>query len=213
MKRVFLLGLLAVGGSALASPYFGSGALTTSDPTFVNPGGSTAGTGRHYYDVFAFSVSISGSYTIEMSSLNTSPVGSTSNALDTYLRIYATTFNPASPGAGLLSNDDFTGTLTVLPGPYTGAGLTSAATGFQNKQPSSRILPSLTAGTNYFLVLTSFRATDYIPSAITNPEAGAKGPYWFGISGQGDVIPAVPEPATLAVLGIGAAALLRRRKK
>ena len=107
--------------------------------------------------------------------------------MDTFYRLYATTFNPAAPGAGIASNDDFTGTLTVLPGPFGGAGVTNTATGFTGAQPSSRMLSiNLTAGTQYFLITTSFRSTDYV--VTTGGEAGPTGPYWAGIS-PGDIIP------------------------
>jgi hypothetical protein len=196
------LTLVAAASMSYGDIVFGNGALTTSDPTFVNPGSSTAGTGRHYYDVFQLTVSATGSYVFELASRNTT--GTPSNALDTYLRIYANAFNPAAPGTGIAGNDDFTGTLSVLPGPFTSAGLTNQATGFTGAQPSSRLgAVSLTAGTTYFMVVTSFRSTDFVGTGTTAQPTGA---YFFGISGPG-VITVVPEPASVALLGIGAAAL------
>ncbi len=196
------LTLLAAASMSYGDIVFGSGALTTSDPTFVNPGGATTGTARHYYDVFQLTVSATGTYVFELSSRNTSTT--TSNALDTFLRIYANTFNPAAPGAGQASNDDFTGTLTVLPGPFASMGLTSSATGFQGAQPSSRLgTVSLTAGTTYFMVVTSFRETNFVNTGTT---AGATGNYFYGISGPG-VITVVPEPGSVALLSLGALAL------
>ena len=164
----------------LGSPEFFSGALTVADPTFDNPGGSGTGSGIHYYDVFQFTVGATGPHTIEVSSFNTS--GAMSNALDTFTRVYANSFNPAVPTGALTFNDDFTGTLTVLPGPFTTAGLTATATGFTGTQPSSRNLNvNLTAGTQYFLVLTSFRETNFVVPA-TGSVAGPTGPYWVGIN-------------------------------
>jgi hypothetical protein len=209
MKKLALIALaLGAVAAAQAAPYFYSGALTANSPTFDNPGGSSAGSGIHYYNVFGFTVDTTGAYTFEMSSPNTSTTGQ-SNALDTYLRLYATTFNPAAPGAGIASNDDYTGALTVLPGPYAGT-IGGSGTGFTGAQPTSRLLNiNLTAGTQYFLINTSFRETTYV-TPLTGNVAGATGPYYVGINGPGSV---VPEPASMIALGLGAVALLRRRKK
>src|SRR3954468_14959471 len=56
--------LISAPASFAANAYF-NGALTTSSPTFVNPGGSTAGTARHYYNVQQFTVDTAGTYTFE----------------------------------------------------------------------------------------------------------------------------------------------------
>ena len=206
------LTLVAAASMSYGDIVYGSGALTTTDPTFVNPGGATTGTGRHYYDVYPLTVSATGTYIFELSSLNTG--GATSNALDTFLRIYANTFHPLAPGAGQASNDDFSGALTVLPGPFAGIGLTSTATGFTGNQPSSRLgTVSLTAGTTYFMVVTSFRETNFVGTGTTARQTGN---YYYGISGPG-VITVVPEPTSVALLGIGAVALgygaWRKRKR
>ena len=201
LLAVSLLSLLAAANVSYGDIVYGNGALATTDPTFVNPGGSTVGTGRHYYDVVQFTVSQSGTYIFELSSRNTT--GTPSNALDTYFRIYANTFNPAAPAGSIANNDDFTGTLTVLPGPFASMGLTNQATGFTGAQPSSRSATvSLTAGTTYFFVITSFRDTSFVGTGST---AQPTGPYWWGISGQG-VITIVPEPSTVALLGFGVVA-------
>ena len=140
----------------------------------------------------------SGPHTFEVSSRNTSPAGSPSNALDTFYRLYVNAFNPAAPGAGVASNDDFTGALTVLPGPFTVNGVTSTATGFTGAQPSSRMATiSLTAGLRYFLVTTSFRSTDYV--VTTGGEGGPTGPYWAGIN-PGDVVPTAPTPTPTPIV-------------
>ena len=146
-------------------------------------------------------------YTFETASPNTAPA-SPSNALDTNIRIYAGAFNPATPStpAASASNDDFTGTLTVLPG-ASGFPVTSTATGFSGAQPSSLTTLALTAGTTYFLVETSFRRIDYVNAS----DGGAKGPWYAGISGPGNIT-IVPAPGTLALLGLGAAGMIRRRR-
>jgi hypothetical protein len=208
MKKIAILALMTVSAASFAGTFFYDNSLTAASPTFDNPGGSSSGTGVHYYHVMQFTVSVSGTYTFESASPNTNTTNP-SNALDTYLRIYANSFNPAAPGAGLANNDDFTGALTVLPGPYAGT-VGPNGTGFTGAQPASRMLNvALTTGTQYFLINTSFRATDYVS---TSNEGQAKGHFYTGISGQGEIT-AVPEPATMAVLGLGVAALLRRRRK
>lgn len=209
MKRLFILAIAATLASAAnAGTLFYNGALTTTSPTYANPGSSTAGTAVHYYHVQQFTVSVSGAYTFETASPNTA-TANPSNALDTFLNLFTTSFNPAAPGTATAGNDDFTGALTVLPGPYAGT-VGANGTGFTGVQPASRLLNiNLVAGTNYFLVNTSFRSTDYVTTADQGQPLGA---YYTGISGPGN-IQAVPEPATMAALGLGAVALLRRRKK
>lgn len=212
MKKVLLISVAALAASsAFAAPFYTSGALTANSPTFDAPGGSGVGTALQYYSFMQFQVSVSGAYTMEMSSLNTSTSG-VSNALDTLLVLYTGSFNPASPTGQTAFSDDFTGSLTVLPGPYAGIGLTNTATGFQNAQPSSRLAGvNLVAGTDYFAVFSSFRSTDFVS---TTAAGQATGNYYFGIDGPGDTIPAVPEPATMVVLGAAAlAAAARKRRK
>jgi hypothetical protein len=206
-SRMALALVAGLAAAASADTVFYNGALTTNSPTFDNPGGSSAGTGVHYYSVTQFTVGTSGNYIFEMASPNTN-TSNPSNALDTYLRLYSGTFNPASPGNGIASNDDFTGTLTVLPGPYAGT-ISATATGFTGAQPSSRLNNiALTAGTTYFLINTSFRETNYVS---TTNEGQATGPYYVGITGPG-TINIVPAPASLALLGLGGLIAGRRRR-
>ena len=206
-----LLSVIALTSVSYGATAFGNGALTTSDPTFHHPNASTVGTGVQYYDVFQFTVDASGSYVIELASLNTS--GTPSNALDTFYAVYANTFNPASPGAGIGFDDDFTGTFTVLPGPFAGMGYTATSTGFSGTQPGSRTDSplSLVSGTQYFLVITSFRSTDFVGTGTNGQPTGN---YVFGVSGPGNIT-IVPEPTTTALLIVAAAGLgvgaLRRR--
>jgi len=160
-------------------PAFFNSALTTASPTFDNPQGAT---GLQYYCAQQFTVDANGSYTIETTSPNTS--GTPSNALDTFLRLYANAFDPGTPATGIVaSNDDFSGTLTVLPGPYTGT-ITATTTGFSGAQPGSRIVQTLATGTTYIVVNTSYRATTYVG---TGTNGQAVGPYYTGINGPGNV--------------------------
>ena len=196
-----LLTLVAAASIAKADIVYGNGVLTTSSPTAHVTGQSTAGSGIHYYNVFQFSVSQNGTYVFELSSRNTT--GTPSNGLDTWIAIFANSFNPAAPGTPQNSNDDFTGALTVLPGPFTGAGLTASGTGFTGAQPSSRLATvNLVAGTTYFMYVSSFRETTFVG---TGTIAQPTGNYWYGISGPG-VITVIPEPTTVALLGFGALA-------
>lgn len=198
-----LFSLAALTTTSYGTIVYGDGVLSTTDPTFHHPNASTVGTAVQYYDVYAFTVDTTGAYTFELGSLNTT--GTPSNALDTFEAIYANVFNPVSPGAGIAFNDDFTGSFTILPGPYSGIGLTATATGFSGNEPGSRnAAVNLTAGTAYFYVVTSFRSTDFVGTGTT---AQPKGNYYFGISGPGNII-VVPEPSTFALLGVmGAGAL------
>ena len=200
------LGLAAV-ASASAGTYYYSGALTSTSPVFRNPGGSSTGVGQ-YYSVLPFTVGTTGAYTFETASPNTS-ANSVSNALDTYLLLYTGSFVPATPSANLLaSNDDFSGTFSVLPGPF--ANVSPNSTGSSNAQPGSSVAGvTLTAGTSYFLVNSSYRDTSVVASSGA---AGPTGAFYTGIGGVGAINP-VPEPATIAALGLGAVAALRRRRK
>jgi len=206
-----LLGVFAFANASYGDIVYGNGNLNTLSPTAHATGQSTAGSGLQYYNVFAFTVGTTGSYVFELASINS--VGTPSNALDTWLGIFANAFNPPNLGAPFASNDDFTGTLTVLPGPYVVNGLTANSTGFTGAQPGSRLASAnLTAGTQYFLYTSSFRDTTFVGTGTT---AQAIGDYYFGISGPG-IISIVPEPATTALLGLAAVALgariLRKRK-
>src|SRR5205814_8506432 len=122
--------------------------------------------------------------------------GTPSNALDTSSAMRANGYNP--PGPTQTSNDDITGTLTVLPGPYAPLGYTSTATGFTGAQPSSRFTTTLTLGTTYFLYVSSFRETTYVG---TGTNGQATGQYVSGLSGPGSIV-TVPNTSTSAALGI-----------
>jgi hypothetical protein len=198
-----LLALSIFGLFALASVSYGDtvyfdGAITVTDPTSHVSGQSNAGTGMEYYDLYMLAVDVTGTYTLELSSRNTT--GTPSNALDTWVAFFANSFNPAAPGSPVNFSDDFTGTLTILPGPYAAQGYTSTATGFNGAQPSSRVSATLNAGTPYFIYVSSFRDTSYSSPDTSN--GNATGPYVVGITGPGMI--AVPEPSGAALLGLGA---------
>jgi hypothetical protein len=194
--------LLAFTNVSYGDTVFGNGALTTTDLTFDNPNGSSAGSGIHYYEVFPFSVTAAGAYTFELSSMNTT--GSPSNALDTFVIIYANMFDPLAPGGQIGFDDDFTGVLSVLSG---------SGTGFTGALPASQLLNlNLMAGTPYFMVITSFRETTFVGTGTVSQATGL---YNYGITGPG-IINVVPEPATTALLvfaagGLGILALRKRR--
>ena len=205
-----MFALLAMTSASYADIVYGNGSLTVASPTAHATGQSTSGSGMQYYNVYQFTVDTSGSYIFELASINS--VGTPSNALDTWLGVFANTFNPPALGAPLSSSDDFTGTLTVLPGPYSSMGLTSTSTGFTGAQPGSRATVSLVAGTQYYFYTSGFRDTTFVS---TSSAGQAIGDYYFGISGPG-IISGIPEPTTVALLGLGALAVavraLRKRK-
>ncbi|HRQ63598.1 MAG TPA: DUF11 domain-containing protein [Xanthomonadaceae bacterium] len=161
-------------------PAFYAGELTLDSLTFNNPNGQVAG--NQHYCVQEFTVDADGVYVVEMASPNTS--GSPSDALDTFLRLYANAFDPTAPAGAIAFNDDFTGTLTVLPGPFAGI-ITATATGFQNAQPSSRLAGvALTAGTQYFLVHTAWPSSGNTQGGTAGQPVGA---FYAGIGGPGAI--------------------------
>jgi hypothetical protein len=90
-----------------------------------------------------------------------------------------------------------------------GNGVTPVATGFSGTQPSSRILTAnLVAGTQYFLVNTSFRSTDFVGTGTTSQPVGT---FYTGISGPGNIT--VPEPAGLGLLAGVTTLLVSRRRR
>lgn len=203
LKKLLILSLTVSAVGANAGTLFFDGILDGTSPRYNNGTGG----GNNAYMAVMIMVDLTGSYTIESASPNTSTSG-VSNALDTYLRVLPSTWVPANGTTGTLAfNDDFTGALTVLPGPYAGT-VGPNGTGFSGAQPASRIASvNLTANTPYWLVNTSFRAWNY----VNTTDGAGVGHFYTGISGQGNV---VPEPGTFVAIGLGLAglALARRRK-
>ena len=201
-NRILSLAILSVVAASANAQLFDSGAFTANDPAFNRPSSLTSlsGVGTSVkYQVREFYVTASSTYVAEMAS-----VAFASGGVDTYLLIYANSFNAASPLTNLVGiSDDFTGTFTVLPGPF-GSAVGAAGTGSSGTgaNPASRISTTLTAGVQYFAVLTTF-------------DNGEVGPWYLGIGGgQGQVVAgAVPEPMTMTVLALGAVAALRRRNR
>ncbi len=200
--------------SARAGTYYYSGALTSTSPAFTAPGASRFGSGQEFYSVLQFTVGTTGAYSFEHASPNTASSSTASNALDTFLQLYAGTFVPAQPGTPIAQNDDYTGTFSVLPGPF--ANVSAQSTASVGAQPGSRIpTATLTAGLSYFLINTGYRDTTFVDPG-TNPlrVGGATGNFYTGVSGVGTVnVAPVPEPSAFAALALGAVAILRRRKR
>ncbi len=205
--RIFAIAALAlIGATSFAQNAYFTGALTANDPTFNRPletGTGLSGVGTSvFYDVQPFYVAANGTFTFET-------VAPTPNAYDTFIFIYQNAFNPGSPLVNFVAgDDDFTGAFTILPGPY---GVPGSGTGTGGSAPASLISgAALSSGVQYYAVNTSF-------------SNAAVGTYFSGIGGRSvtgapvDVLlgnlPVVPEPASLVALGVGALALMRKRKK
>ncbi|SFA75608.1 hypothetical protein SAMN05660845_0389 [Flavobacterium swingsii] len=115
---------------------FNAGTLANTDPTWVrNTGGTTCGATAgtdEYYDVFAFTVSTNGSYTLNMCTPGTD--------FDAHASLYQNAFSGAAPcgtPANFIIADDDTNT----------GG---------NCENDSRIVATLSTGITYYLVSTSF---------------------------------------------------------
>ena len=125
---------------------FNSGALTSADPTFVRPYGtspcSTSGT-TTYYDSYAFTVSMAGTYTFD----------GCYPGIDGYGFIYQNSFSAASPCTNfVLGNDDSA--------PLCGA--------------DPQISVSLVPGVTYYLISCSYGTlnTDTYSWTYTGPAGG-----------------------------------------
>lgn len=152
---------------------------TTGSPTYDRPfvdfSGISAIGEDVAYDVFGFSVSESGVYTVRSLAeglLRDDP-------WDQMVFLYANSFDPSAPLLnGLIASDDFNGNIGV--------------SGFDI---------ALSTGVAYYLVTTSFY-----------PEE--TGRYLNVLRGPGEILPAIPEPDTYALLAMGLFAVafaVRRR--
>ncbi|SDZ97662.1 MBG domain-containing protein [Pedobacter hartonius] len=122
------------------------------------------GSGTYNYYVQNIIPSVTGTYTIDVSSAVLTPTDVAGNTNDTYLFVYSGNFNYLSPLTNLVrANDDFSN-LTVL----------------------SRVTNlSLTAGTVYYLVLSSYTS-------------GQTGPLSFSVTGPANVTVGGPVINTLS---------------
>jgi hypothetical protein len=210
MRNFALTAVLMMGAVSVAQgAAFFTGTFVGEEPTWNRPfadGTGLSGVGTSVsYSVQPFYVAESGIFTFET-------VAPTPSNYDTFIFIYAGTFDPTSPLANFTAgDDDFTGAFTYLPGPYLipGSGTGSSGTG-----PASAISGvSLSAGVQYFAINTTF-------------ENGAVGTFYSAIGGVnelsdpidvtlGAITSEVPEPGSvsLAALGIGGLLWLSRRTR
>ncbi|MDB5962043.1 MAG: motif putative anchor domain protein [Massilia sp.] len=120
----------------VAVPVSFSGELTASDPVFNRPVGtsslSAVGTAV-YYDVYGFSVSLDGAYSITATSFAAS---GGDHASDSYFFLYQNQFDSSSPLTNLIqANDDIS-----------------------RDNYLSLLNSNLLAGTQYYLVFTTFNS-------------------------------------------------------
>lgn len=154
-------------------------------------GTSSSGTATHY-QVQAFHVSVTSTYVFEINGV-THP--------DTYALVYGGSFDPNNPLTNLLNgDDDYSGAFSLLGGSGQGFASSRIAPGEgSNFDAGAGVV--FNAGVNYYAVVTGFGNND---AGTYNAAIGG---------GQGDVIAgAVPEPASMVILGLGALAALRRKK-
>ena len=178
--------VLALSQAAHAVDVPFSGTLTANDPVFNrplsgNPPSSLSGVGTAVsYDVLPFYVTVNDTYLAETLSATLSP----GTADDTFIVLYQTAFNAATPLANAVIADDDTGTGSL-----------------------SLFTKALTAGTQYYLVITTF----------SNGALGAYTGHLDSTTGLGQVVlgSVVPEVPTSAMMlgALGALGLLLRRRQ
>jgi CHRD domain len=146
-----------------------NGLLTNSSPTYVRPSGDNVTTYvssgvTAYYQTFTFVATASGNTIFE-----TIDGTLTGDPYDTYMSLYQTSFNAASPATNFLRGDDDSGALTY----------------------SSKFTHSLVAGTTYVIVVSTYTSgatgtfTLGVSSAIF-PPLGTNN--WYTAASGGSVL-------------------------
>jgi hypothetical protein len=204
MNRLLVnVAVLAFAGSAFSQTAFWTGD-TTGSPTWERPfsfGGVASGS-ETAYNLQPFYVTATGEYVFEVAGeRDDQPYTHT----DTYILVYADAFDATDPLTNLIAgDDDFYDTFSLLSGDGSGWPSSRIALGESSNYGGGGTGLNLLVGTQYFAVVTGFSDGDF-------------GTYEAAIGGGlGDVnlgTLVVPEPATMAVLGLGALGLLRKRRK
>ncbi|CCH00209.1 hypothetical protein FAES_2200 [Fibrella aestuarina BUZ 2] len=144
-----------------------SGTLTTSSPTYAHATGDNVTVyspgSTVYYRSYTFTAPASGTQTFEITAAALSDGGNN----DTYLALYQTTFNPASPGINFLRGDDDSGVDRL-----------------------SKLTHSLVQGTTYVIVVSAYNngvTGSYTMQASTPLFVGGT-PNWFTSASGGSAI-------------------------
>ncbi|MGE0001461.1 MAG: PEP-CTERM sorting domain-containing protein [Fimbriimonadaceae bacterium] len=196
-KQLIVLAFAAIGSQAFGQAAFWTGD-TTGGPIWNRPTSFTSlsGVGTAVaYEVQPFFVKQDGQYVFEVDGITHT---------DTYALVYGPGFSPATPLADLKAgDDDFSGTFTVLSGTGQGFASSRIALGESTNYGGAATGLFLTAGVQYYAVVTGFGNTDF-------------GTYNAGIGGDPGTrvnLGMVPEPGTMIALGAGLAALAARRRR